>query len=150
NLRYADEGATASAIESAARVAQADEIIESKSEGMAASVSQAGANLSGGQKQRLSIARALVRKPPVLIFDDSFSALDYKTDAALRKGLRTEAADSAVIVVTQRVATIMGADLIVVLDEGRIVGQGTHRELMASCDTYREIATSQLGEEELA
>jgi len=107
-------------------------------------------NVSGGQKQRLSIARALVKRPPIYLFDDSFSALDFKTDAALRRALRSATVWSTVLIVTQRVATVMNAEQIVVLDEGRVVGTGTHRELMERCETYREIATSQLSEEELA
>ena len=105
--------------------------------------------MSGGQKQRLSIARALVKKAPIYIFDDSFSALDFKTDAALRKALRAEAADSTVLIVAQRISTIKDADQIIVLDNGRIAGKGTHQDLMANCQVYREIALSQLTEEEL-
>jgi ATP-binding cassette subfamily B protein len=149
NLRYADEDASPEALESAARIAQAAGFIAESPEGMARPISQGGANVSGGQKQRLSIARALVKRPPVYIFDDSFSALDFKTDSALRRALKEETGDAAVIIVTQRVATVKTADQIVVLDDGRVVGIGTHEELMGSCGTYREIATSQLSEEEL-
>ena len=117
---------------------------------MEAEIAQGGANVSGGQKQRLSIARALVKKPPIYIFDDSFSALDFKTDADLRRALRTQTERSTVLIVTQRVSTIRNAEQIIVLDEGRIVGRGTHHELMAECEIYHEIATSQLTEEELA
>jgi ATP-binding cassette subfamily B protein len=106
--------------------------------------------VSGGQKQRLSIARALVKKAPIYIFDDSFSALDFKTDSALRRALREKMRSSTVLIVTQRISTIKNADQIIVMDEGRIAGKGTHRELMQSCDTYREIAMSQLSMEELA
>ena len=106
--------------------------------------------MSGGQKQRLAIARALVKKPPIYIFDDSFSALDFKTDSALRKALKEKTGDSTVLVVTQRVATIKNAEQIVVLNEGRVVGKGNHHDLLESCETYREIALSQLSEEELA
>jgi ATP-binding cassette subfamily B protein len=113
-------------------------------------VAQDGTNFSGGQKQRLSIARALVRRPEVYIFDDSFSALDFKTDAKLRQALADEIKDATVIIVAQRVSTVMGADNIIVLDEGRIAGQGRHRELLQSCETYREIVASQLGLEEMA
>ena len=113
-------------------------------------VSQGGTNLSGGQKQRLSIARALVRKPEIYIFDDTFSALDFKPDAKLRAALRKETADATVIIVAQRVNTVMDADRIIVLDEGRVVGMGTHRELIRTCEVYREIVSSQLSEEELA
>jgi ATP-binding cassette subfamily B protein len=121
-----------------------------KPEGFAAEIAQGGANVSGGQKQRLAIARAVVKKPPIYIFDDSFSALDFKTDAALRRALKSKTGDSTVLIVTQRVATIMSADQIIVLDEGRVVGRGTHQELMQSCEAYQEIAYSQLSKEELA
>jgi len=150
NLRYAEEQAGEEALRGAVDIAQATEFVASLPEGMEAPIAQGGANVSGGQKQRLSIARALVRRPPIYIFDDSFSALDFRTDAALRRALRRETGPSAVLVVTQRIATIMHAEQIIVLDEGRVVGRGTHRELMERCETYREIATSQLSEEELA
>ena len=117
---------------------------------MEAEISQGGANVSGGQKQRLAIARALVKKPPIFIFDDSFSALDFKTDVALRRALKDKTGSSAVIIVTQRISTIKNADQIVVLDEGKVVGKGKHTELMGNCETYREIALSQLSMEELA
>jgi ATP-binding cassette subfamily B protein len=117
---------------------------------MQAEVAQGGANVSGGQKQRLSIARALVKKAPIYIFDDSFSALDYKTDAALRQALWEHTASSTLLLVTQRIATIKKADQIIVLDEGRIVGKGTHHELMKDCEVYQDIALSQLSKEELA
>jgi len=149
NLRYADELARPEALEKAARIAQAASFVAESPEGMAKPISQGGANVSGGQKQRLSIARALVKGPPVYIFDDSFSALDFKTDSALRRALKEETGEATVIIVTQRVATIKKAEQIVVLDEGRVVGIGTHPELMRDCETYREIATSQLSEEEL-
>jgi ATP-binding cassette subfamily B protein len=149
NLRYADEDASPGALETAARIAQASAFIAESPEGMARPISQGGQNVSGGQKQRLSIARALVKRPPIYIFDDSFSALDFKTDAALRKALKDETGDSTVIIVTQRVATVRQADQIVVLDEGSVVGIGRHEDLMQGCETYREIATSQLSEEEL-
>ncbi len=156
NLRYADEGASDETLQASADVAQATEFIASRpgggsapQGGMAAEIAQGGANVSGGQKQRLSIARALVKKPPIYIFDDSFSALDFRTDAALRKALKASTGRSTVLIVTQRISTIKGAEQIVVLDEGGIVGQGTHQELMASCETYREIALSQLKMEEL-
>jgi len=113
-------------------------------------VSQGGSNLSGGQKQRLSIARALVRKPSIYVFDDSFSALDFKTDAKLRAALKGETTDATVIIVAQRVSTVMDADRIIVLDEGKIVGSGTHQELMKNNEVYREIVSSQLSEEEIA
>ena len=134
----------------AADIAQASEFIFSKEEGMGAEIAQGGSNVSGGQKQRLAIARALVKKPPIYIFDDSFSALDFKTDSALRKALKQKTGDSTVLIVTQRVATVKNADQIIVLDEGRVVGQGAHQALLQSCEVYQEIATSQLSEEELA
>ncbi|MDX9990422.1 MAG: ABC transporter ATP-binding protein [Anaerolineales bacterium] len=150
NLLYADKNATPAMLESAIEIAQAAEFVKSKPEGLATEIAQGGANVSGGQKQRLSIARALVRKPPIYILDDSFSALDFKTDAALRRAFREKAANSTLLIVTQRVSTVKNAEQIIVLDEGRIVGKGTHQELMESCKTYREIATSQLTQEELA
>lgn len=150
NLRYADENANPEMLQSAIEIAQAKEFVESKPEGMATEISQGGANVSGGQKQRLSIARAIVKKPPVYILDDSFSALDFKTDAALRRAFKEQTTDSTLLIVTQRVSTIKNAEQIIVLDEGRIVGQGTHNELMENCETYQEIALSQLSKEELA
>jgi len=150
NLLYADKNASAEVLRSAADIAQASEFIYSRPEGLEAEIAQGGMNVSGGQKQRLAIARALVKKPPIYIFDDSFSALDYRTDAALRRALKEKIGDSTVLIVTQRVATIKNADQIIVLDEGRVVGKGKHRELLESCETYREIAFSQLSEEELA
>ncbi|GAB4480284.1 MAG: ABC transporter ATP-binding protein [Anaerolineae bacterium] len=149
NLRYADEMASDEALQKAAEIAQAAEFIAEKPAGMAAEITQGGANVSGGQKQRLSIARALVKKPPIYIFDDSFSALDFKTEMALRRALKQHTGDSAVLMVTQRVAAVKNADQIIVLDEGRIVGKGTHHELMETCAAYREIAMSQLSREEL-
>mgnify|MGYP000903956058 FL=1 len=131
-------------------IAQAGEFVYANQEGLAAEISQGGTNVSGGQKQRLSIARALVKQAPIYIFDDSFSALDFKTDAALRKALRDNSARSTLIIVTQRVSTILYADQIIVLDDGMVVGIGTHAELMKSCQTYREIAMSQLSIEELS
>ncbi len=150
NLLYADENASDEALKEAADISQASEFIFSNPQGMAAEVSQGGSNVSGGQKQRLSIARALVKKAPIYIFDDSFSALDFKTDAALRKSLKKKTGSSTVLIVTQRVSTIKNAEQIIVLDEGRIVGKGTHSELMESCEVYRDIALSQLSKEELA
>ncbi len=150
NLRYADENACDDELAAAADVAQAGEFISSTPEGLQAEIAQGGGNVSGGQKQRLAIARALVKKAPIYIFDDSFSALDFKTDAALRRALKERTGSSAVLIVTQRVSTIMNAEQIIVLDEGRIVGIGTHRELMAGCETYRGIALSQLNKEEVA
>jgi ATP-binding cassette, subfamily B, multidrug efflux pump len=149
NLHYADQTADEERLKLAAEIAQASEFIDTKPEGMDAEISQGGANVSGGQKQRLSIARAMVKQPPIYIFDDSFSALDFKTDAALRRALKEKTGHSTVLIVTQRVATVKTAEQIIVLDEGKVVGKGTHHELMESCETYREIATSQLSMEEL-
>ena len=150
NLRYADKDATPARLAEAVGIAQAKEFVDSKPEGLAAEIAQAGANVSGGQKQRLSIARALVKKPPIYILDDSFSALDFKTDARLRQAFKEQAAGSTLLIVTQRVSTIMHAEQIIVLDEGRIVGKGTHAQLLETCETYREIATSQLTQEVVA
>jgi ATP-binding cassette subfamily B protein len=150
NLLYADKNASAEDLRSAVDIAQASEFVFSTPEGLATDISQGGMNVSGGQKQRLAIARALVKKPPIYIFDDSFSALDYKTDAALRRALREKTdPTSTVLIVTQRVGTIKNADQIIVLDDGQVVGKGTHHELMESCKTYYEIASSQLSQEEL-
>src|SRR3990170_8185329 len=149
NLLYADENASRKTLEEAADIAQASEFINATPEGFALEISQGGSNVSGGQKQRLSIARALVKQPPIYIFDDSFSALDFKTDSALRRALKEKITLSTLLIVTQRVSTIMNADQIIVLDEGRDVGKGKHNELMRNCKTYREIALSQLSLEEL-
>jgi len=119
-------------------------------DGLEAVMAQGGSNVSGGQKQRLAIARALVRRPEIYLFDDSFSALDFKTDARLRAALKRETADATVLIIAQRVATVMDADRIIVLDEGRIAGMGTHRDLMRTCEIYREIVSSQLSAEEIA
>ncbi|TCS78469.1 ABC transporter ATP-binding protein [Tepidibacillus fermentans] len=150
NLKYANEHATEEDMQKAAEIAQAMEFITDKPEGFQTEISQGGTNVSGGQKQRLSIARALMKKPEIYIFDDSFSALDFKTDAALRRALKDQTKSSTILIVAQRVSTIMNADQIIVLDEGRIVCKGTHRELMENCETYQEIALSQLSKEELA
>jgi len=150
NIRYGKEDATDEEIRYAAEIAQALEFIEKLDDGFDHEIAQGGTNVSGGQKQRLSIARALVRKPEIYIFDDSFSALDFKTDAKLRAALKKETKDSSVLIVAQRVGTVMDADQIIVLDEGRIVGKGTHKELLNSCEVYREIVSSQLSEEEIA
>lgn len=150
NLLYADQDASPETLREAAEIAQAGEFIYDKPEGFQAEIAQGGANVSGGQRQRLAIARALVKKPPIYIFDDSFSALDFKTDSALRQALKEKTGDATVLIVTQRVATVKNADQIVVLEEGRVVGQGKHHELMESCEPYREIAYSQLSKEELA
>ena len=150
NIRYGRESATDDELAEAAQIAQAKEFIDAFPDQMATSIAQGGTNVSGGQKQRLSIARALATKAPVYVFDDSFSALDFKTDAALRRALSAYTKESAVLIVAQRVSTIMNAEQIIVLDEGKIVGKGTHKELLRTCKTYLEIAQSQLSEEELA
>jgi len=150
NIRYGKADATDEEVTHAAEVAQASEFITSMQDGYHSQIAQGGTNLSGGQKQRLSIARALVRKPGIYILDDSFSALDFKTDARLRAALKKETTASTVIIVAQRVGTIMDADRIIVLDEGRIVGIGKHKELMGICEVYREIVASQLSIEEIA
>lgn len=136
-------------IKEAAQIAQAEEFISQKEEGYESPIAQGGTNVSGGQKQRLSIARAIAKNPKVFLFDDSFSALDYKTDVVLRKALNEKISDAAILIVAQRISTILHADQIIVLDEGRIVGKGNHEELLASCEEYQEIAKSQLSEKEL-
>ena len=135
-------------VEHAVSIAQSYDFVTAKEGGFEAPISQGGSNVSGGQRQRLAIARAIARKPEIYLFDDSFSALDYKTDAALRAALLTEAGDATVILVAQRVSTIKNADRILVLEDGRCVGQGRHEELMKSCEVYREIVYSQLTQEE--
>ncbi|MGL4773246.1 MAG: ABC transporter ATP-binding protein [Clostridium sp.] len=149
NLKYGKQDASAEEIEKAAEVAQALEFISSKPEGYESEIAQGGTNVSGGQKQRLSIARAIAKNPEIYIFDDSFSALDYKTDAALRKALHEYTQDSTVLIVAQRISTILHADQIIVLDEGKISGIGTHKELLNNCEVYKQIAFSQLSKEEL-
>ncbi len=149
NLRYANEEAAEEILKQALEIAQASEFVLSSPEGIQASVSQGGINFSGGQKQRLSIARALVKRAPIYIFDDSFSALDYRTDSRLRRALKQSLKDSTVIIVSQRVATIKDADQILVLDEGQVICRGTHEELLEKCEVYREIALSQLKREEV-
>lgn len=150
NLRLGDESATQEELQLTLEIAQATEFVTDRSEGLQAEISQGGANVSGGQRQRLAIARALVKRAPIYIFDDSFSALDYKTDAALRRALKKYIANSVVFIVSQRMATIKNADQIIVLDEGRVVGKGVHHELMETCEVYRDIALSQMSQEELA
>ncbi|HST04520.1 MAG TPA: ABC transporter ATP-binding protein [Chloroflexia bacterium] len=150
NIKYGKDDATEDEVEAAADTAQATEFITTMKEGFGSVISQGGTNVSGGQKQRLSIARALVRKPEIYLFDDSFSALDFKTDAKLRQALRKSTRDSTLILVAQRVSTVLDADKIIVLDEGRIAGMGRHRELLKTSEVYREIVASQLSEEELA
>jgi len=149
NIKYANENATAEEVAKYAETAQATDIINESAQGIETAVSQGGTNLSGGQKQRLAIARALAKKPEIYIFDDSLSALDFKTDMALRKALKKDTSDATVLIVTQRVSTIMGAEQIIALDNGEIAGIGTHKELMQNCDVYKEIALSQLSKEEL-
>ena len=150
NLLYADENADEATLKKAISIAQAEEFVNAKEEGIQTEISQGGTNVSGGQKQRLAIARALVKQPPIYIFDDCLSALDFKTDSALRRALKKETGKSTMIIVTQRVSTVKTAEQIIVIDEGQIVGKGTHQQLMKDCETYREIATSQLSKEELA
>jgi ATP-binding cassette subfamily B multidrug efflux pump len=144
NLRYGDEQASEEELQRALEIAQASDFVAEMTGGLDAEIDQGGANVSGGQRQRLAIARALVKRAPLYVFDDSFSALDFRTDARLRGALRRELAGATVLIVAQRVGTILNAERIVAMDEGRVVGVGTHAELMASCDTYREIVYSQL------
>ena len=146
NLRYSNKNATEEELMHAADVAQAGDFIRSLPDGLNSYVAQGGTNFSGGQKQRLSIARALVKKPELYIFDDSFSALDFKTDAALRKALAKETKDAAVLIIAQRVSTIQNAHQIIVLDEGRMAGIGKHNELLKNCSVYRKIYESQTKE----
>ena len=150
NLKFADENADDERLKEAAEVAQALDFINEKNEGFKTEISQGGKNVSGGQRQRLSIARALVKNPEILVLDDCFSALDFKTDKALRRALKKYSGQSTLIIVAQRVGTVMNAEQIIVIDEGKIKGKGTHKELMESCQEYREIAYSQLSEEELS
>lgn len=150
NIKFGNREASNDEVEHASKVAQAYDFITDMKDGFDSVIAQGGSNVSGGQKQRLSIARALVRRPEIYVFDDSFSALDFKTDAKLRAALKSETKQSTVIIVAQRISTVMEADRIIVLDEGRIVGMGTHRELLNSNEVYKEIASSQLSEEELA
>ena len=149
NLKFAGEHITDEDVRTAAGIAQADEFIDAKPEGYASPIAQGGSNVSGGQKQRLSIARAIAKKPRIYLFDDSFSALDYKTDVALRRALKAQTDNATVIIVAQRISTVLHANRILVLDEGRIVGDGTHAQLLESCSEYQEIARSQLSQKEL-
>lgn len=149
NIRYGCEDSSKENVEKAASIAQAMEFISEKPEKFDSEISQGGSNVSGGQKQRLSIARAIAKKPEIFIFDDSFSALDYKTDVTLRKALKSETKDAITLIVAQRISTILHADKIIVLDEGKVVGIGTHKELLKNCDVYMQIAMSQLSKEEL-
>ena len=150
NLRYGKVDATDEELWAALEIAQARDFVQAMPEGLNSFIAQGGTNVSGGQRQRLAIARAVVKAPDIYLFDDSFSALDYDTDARLRAALSTVTADSAVIIVAQRISTIRGAERIVVLDEGAVVGTGTHAALMSMCETYRQIVLSQLSEEEAA
>ena len=150
NIRYGKTDISEEEVKEAAQVAQAEEFIVTKPEGYESPIAQGGSNVSGGQKQRLSIARAIAKKPEIFIFDDSFSALDFKTDSTLRKALKEHTKDTTTIIVAQRISTILNADKIIVLDDGRMAGIGTHKELMKNCEVYRQIAMSQLSEEELA
>jgi ATP-binding cassette, subfamily B, multidrug efflux pump len=150
NLRYGKPDATEQEMWQALEIAQARAFVEAMPDGLESSVSQGGSNFSGGQKQRLAIARVIIRRPEIYLFDDSFSALDLATDARLRAALGPVVADATVVIVAQRVSTIRDADEIVVLDDGRVVGRGTHEELLAGCETYQEIVASQMSAEEAA
>ena len=150
NLRYGNPDATDEELWHALEVAQGRDFVEEMPEGLDAPIAQGGTNVSGGQRQRIAIARMLVQKPEIYLFDDSFSALDYATDAALRRALADETRDATVVIVAQRVSTIRHADRIIVLEAGRVVGTGTHHELMDGNETYREIVLSQLTEQEAA
>ena len=149
NLKFGGDHITDADVQKAAEIAQAADFISAKAEGFASPIAQGGSNVSGGQKQRLSIARAIAKHPQIYLFDDSFSALDYKTDVALRRALKAETGSATVIIVAQRISTVLHANQIIVLDEGRIVGKGTHAQLMESCPEYREIARSQLSQKDL-
>ena len=149
NLKFGGDHITDADAEQAAEIAQATEFISAKPEGFDSPIAQGGSNVSGGQKQRLSIARAIAKHPQIYLFDDSFSALDYKTDVALRRALKAKTDNATVIIVAQRISTVLHANQILVLDEGRIVGKGTHAQLMESCPAYQEIARSQLSQKEL-
>ena len=149
NIRYGKTEISEDAVKKAAEVAQATEFIDTKPEGYGSPIAQGGSNVSGGQKQRLSIARAIAKDPEIFIFDDSFSALDFKTDSTLRKALKEHTKEATTIIVAQRISTIIHADQILVLDDGKIVGKGTHEELLKNCDVYMQIAQSQLSAREL-
>ena len=149
NIKFAHDDITDEQMKKAAEIAQAEDFILKKEDQYQDAIAQGGSNVSGGQKQRLSIARAIAKNPEIYIFDDSFSALDYKTDVALRRALKEETKDATVIIVAQRISTILHADQIIVLDEGRIAGIGTHEELLKNCEVYYQIASSQLSEQEL-
>ena len=149
NIKYSDENMSDEQMKNAAQIAQATEFIESKPEKYNSEIAQGGSNVSGGQRQRLSIARAIAKDPEIFVFDDSFSALDFKTDSKLREALKEKTEGKTVIIIAQRISTILDADQIIVLDEGKIVGKGTHKELMESNEVYQQIALSQLSKEEL-
>jgi ATP-binding cassette subfamily B multidrug efflux pump len=149
NIKFGAPEIDDNKVEEAAEIAQASGFIKEKPEGYESPIAQGGSNVSGGQKQRLSIARAIAKSPKIYIFDDSFSALDYKTDVAVRRALGEKVKDSTVIIVAQRISTVLHADQIIVLEDGHIAGKGTHRELMENCEVYRQIAMSQLSEKEL-
>lgn len=149
NISYGRDDISEEKVREAARIAQATEFIDAKPEQYESPISQGGGNVSGGQKQRLSIARAIAKGPEIYLFDDSFSALDFKTDITLRKALREATKNSTILIVAQRISTVLNADQILVLDEGKIVGKGTHRELLKNCEVYQQIALSQLSKEEL-
>lgn len=149
NIKYGNNNISDEQMKKVAEIAQAIDFIEGKEKGFKSEISQGGNNVSGGQKQRLSIARALAIDPEILVFDDSFSALDFKTDSKLREELSKRTKGKTIIIVAQRINTVLSADQIIVLDEGKIVGKGTHKELMQNCMEYKEIAMSQLSEEEL-
>ena len=149
NIKYSNENMSDEQMKLATEIAQATEFIEQKPDQYDSEIAQGGSNVSGGQKQRLSIARAVAKDPEIFVFDDSFSALDYKTDAKLREALKEKTENKTVIIVAQRINTILNADQIIVLDDGKIAGKGTHEELMKNCEVYRQIALSQLSKEEL-
>ena len=149
NIKYSDDNMSDEQMKTAARIAQATEFIEGKDKKYNSEIAQGGGNVSGGQKQRLSIARAIAKNPEIFVFDDSFSALDFKTDKTLREALSEKTKDKTVIIVAQRISTILNADQIIVLEEGKIVGKGTHEELMKTSEVYKQIALSQLSEKEL-
>ena len=149
NLKLGNEKLTEEEMKRVAQISQSLEFIDKKEDGFDSPNSQSGTNVSGGQKQRLAIARAIAKNPEIYIFDDSFSALDFKTDAKLRKALKEYTKDSTILIVAQRISSIMNADKIIVLEQGEIVGMGTHNELLKNCEVYKEIASSQLGEEEI-
>lgn len=149
NILYGNPDGSEAEMEEAAQIAQAEEFISHKKKKYHSPIAQGGSNVSGGQKQRLSIARAIAKHPDIYIFDDSFSALDYKTDVTLRQALKQKTKDSTVIIVAQRISTILHAEQIIVLDDGKVAGIGTHKELLKNCETYYQIAASQLSEKEL-